>query len=97
MRLKAEKAFDNFLSNFCPKKETNEVPWYANGLSSRVTRFARDNKRQILSKKTSYIENPDYVILTEFNIIENEFWDQFFIFSILSKVSLISRIYFRYV
>ena len=69
-------------------EEANEFTWYANGLSSRVTRFARDNKRQILSKKTSYIENPDYVILTEFNIIENEFWDQFLYVQFCQKCPL---------
>ena len=55
------------------------------------------NNSRNLSKETSYIENFDYVILIEFKIIKNEFWEQIFIFSILSKVSLISKKYFRYV
>ena len=49
------------------------------------------NNRGYLSKATFYIKNFDYVILTEFKIIKNEFWEQIFIFSILSKVSLISK------
>ena len=59
----------------------------------------RNNPNNIayLSKGTSYIENIDYVILIELKIIKNEIWDQLFIYSILSKVSLISKIYFRYV
>ena len=53
----------------------------------------RNNPNNIayLSKGNSYIENLDYVILIEFKIIKNEFWEQLFIFSILSKVSLISK------
>ena len=59
----------------------------------------RNNPNNIayLYKGTSYIENLDYVILIELKIIKNEIWDQLFIYSILSKVSLISKIYFRYV
>ena len=59
----------------------------------------RNNPNNIayLSKGTTYIENLDYVILIEFKIIKNEIWDQLFIYSILSKISLISKIYFRYV
>ena len=59
----------------------------------------RNNPNNIayLPKGTSYIENLDYVILIEFKIIKNEFWEQLFIFSILSKVSLISKKYFKYV
>ena len=59
----------------------------------------RNNPNNIayLSKGTSYIENIDYVILIELKIIKNEIWDQLFIYSILSKVSLISKKYFRYV
>ena len=49
------------------------------------------NNREYLFKETSYIENLDYVMLTEFIIIENEFWEQFFIFSILSKIFFISK------
>ena len=46
------------------------------------------NNREYLSKKTSYIENLDYVILTEFNIIENEFWDQFLYVQFCQKYPL---------
>ena len=37
------------------------------------------NNRGYLSKETSYMENLNYVILTEFKIIKNEFWEQIFI------------------
>ena len=53
--------------------------------------------RGYISKEATYIENLDYLILTEFKILKNEFWDHIFIFSVLSIVSLISKICFRYV
>ena len=72
------------------------TPWYSFWNGMYVKPFItldrgqlRDNPNKIwhLSKGTFYIENLDYVILTELKIIMNEFLEEIFILSILPKVS----------